>query len=161
MWDISHFFEICAIITIYRKYKGAKSVVCTFFGHSECYGLDAAKLRIVIEGFIKQGVSEFLVGNNGQFDGMVFSCLQELSKDHPEISYSVALAYLPTHKQACDLYQGHSFYPEGQESVLARFAIERRNRYLIDSARICLCYINHTFGGAYKFARMAKNAACR
>lgn len=131
--------------------------VCTFFGHSACYGLDAAVLRNAIENLIQQGTREFLVGNHGQFDGMVFSCLQSLSKEYPEISYSVALAYLPTHDQEYDIYHGHSFYPEGQELGLAKFAIERRNRYLIDSADICICYVNHAFGGAYKFARMAKN----
>lgn len=130
--------------------------VCTFFGHSECYGLDKGVLRNAIEDFIKQGITEFLVGNHGQFDGMVFSCLQDLSKDYPEISYSVALAYLPAHKQAYDIYHGHSFYPEGQEIGLAKFAIERRNHYMIDSSDICLCYVNHAFGGAYKFARLAK-----
>lgn len=87
---------------------------------------------------------------------MVFSCLQELSKDYPKISYSVALAYLPTHKQEYDLYKGHSFYPEGQEIGPAKFAIERRDRYLISVSDVCLCFINRTFGGAYKFARMAK-----
>ena len=130
--------------------------VCTFFGHSECYGLDVAKLRLVVEELIEQGVTEFLVGNNGQFDSAVFSCLRELSGAHPGISYSVALAYLPTQKQEYDVYEGHSFFPEGQEMGPARFAIERRNRYMIYSADICVCYINRTFGGAYKFARMAK-----
>ncbi len=132
-------------------------MVCTFFGHSECYGLDKDVLRSAIEGLIKQGITEFLVGNHGQFDGMVFSCLQDLSKDYPEIQYSVALAYLPTHKQEYDIYQGHSFYPEGQEIGPAKFAIERRNKWMIDASECCVCYISHTWGGAYKFARMAKN----
>ena len=131
--------------------------VCTFFGHGECYSLDAAVLRGAIEELIKQGITEFVVGNHGQFDSMVFSCMQELSKDYPEISYSVALAYLPTHKQEYDIYQGHGFYPEGQEVGPAKFAIERRNRYLISVSDVCLCFINRTFGGAYKFARMAKH----
>ena len=131
--------------------------VCTFFGHSECYGLDAAVLRSAIEELIEQGITEFVVGNHGQFDGMVFSCLQSLSKDYPKISYSVALAYLPTNNQEYDIYHGHSFYPEGQEIGPAKFAIERRNRWMIVAADCCLCYINHTWGGAYKFARMAKN----
>lgn len=130
--------------------------VCTFFGHSECYGLDAAVLRSAIEELIKQGIAEFVVGNHGQFDGMVFSCLQNLSNDYPEISYSVALAYLPTRKEDYDIYHGHSFYPEGQEVGPAKFAIERRNRYLISVSDVCLCFINRTFGGAYKFACMAK-----
>ena len=131
--------------------------VCTFFGHSECYGLDAAVLRSAIEELIEQGITEFVVGNHGQFDGMVFSCLQSLSKDYPKISYSVALAYLPTNNQEYDIYHGHSFYPEGQEIGPAKFAIERRNRWMIVVSDCCLCYINHTWGGAYKFARMAKN----
>lgn len=131
--------------------------VCTFFGHSECYGLDAAVLRSAIEELIEQGITEFVVGNHGQFDGMVFSCLQSLSKDYPKISYSVALAYLPTNNQEYDIYHGHSFYPEGQEIGPAKFAIERRNRWMIVASDCCLCYINHTWGGAYKFARKAKN----
>ena len=135
--------------------------VCTFFGHSECYGIDAAALRSAIEEVIKQGITEFVVGNHGQFDAMVFSCLQDLGKAYPEISYSVALAYLPTRKEDYDIYHGHSFYPEGLEIGPAKLAIDRRNRYLTDSADICLCYINHTFGGAYKFARMAKRRGLR
>ena len=135
--------------------------VCTFFGHRECCGLDKAVLRSAIEDLIKQGTTEFLVGNHGQFDGMVFSCLQDLSKEYPEISYSVVLAYLPTRKEAYDLYQGHSFYPEGQELGPAKYAIHRRNRYLIRQADICMCYVNQTFGGAYKFARLAKCAGLR
>ena len=130
--------------------------VCTFLGHSECYDLDMAVLRNTIVELIEQGVCEFVVGNHGQFDAMVFSCLQNLSKAYPEISYSVALAYMPTHKEDYDIYHGHSFYPEGLEVGPAKFAIERRNCYLIETSHICLCYVNHTFGGAYKFARMAK-----
>ena len=78
-------------------------MVCTFFGHSECYGLDAAVLRSAIEELIEQGVTEFVVGNHGQFDAMVFSTLQDVGKVYPEISYSVALAYLPTRKEDYDI----------------------------------------------------------
>ena len=128
----------------------------TFFGHSSCCGLDKAVLRNAIEDLIEQGTTDFLVGNHGQFDRMVFSCLQDLSKDHPEISYSVVLAYLPTDQETQVLYHGHTFYPEGQELGPARFAIERRNRYMISAADVCLCYVDHNWGGAYKFACLAK-----
>ena len=131
--------------------------VCTFFGHSECYGLDAAVLRSAIEKLINQGVDEFLVGNQGQFDGMVHSCLKSLRAQYPDIRYSVVLAYLPTKKAEWE-DMSDTMYPEGMEEVHPKFAIERRNRYLIDSADICLCYVNHTFGGAYKFARIAKKS---
>lgn len=129
--------------------------LCTFFGHSECYGLDAAVLRSAIEDLIKQGVTEFLVGNQGQFDGMVRTCLKSLQKQYPEIRYSVVLAYLPTKKREFEDFSD-AMYPEGIESVHPRYAISWRNRYLLGRADICLCYVNYTFGGAYKFAHMAK-----
>ena len=66
MWDISQFLEACAIITIYRKQTGAKSVVCTFFGHRDCFDLDEAVLWSAIENLINQGVDAFYVGNQGE-----------------------------------------------------------------------------------------------
>ena len=129
---------------------------CTFFGHRECYGLDEQMLRDAIERLITNGVTTFYVGNQGDFDGMVFRCLTQLEKVYPHISCSVVLAYLPKQKQEYDSYSGYSLYPEGLETVHPRFAIEKRNRWMLEHADYCICYINHTYGGAYKFARMAK-----
>ena len=57
---------------------------CTFFGHREYYGLDAAVLRDTIEDLIHQGVDTFYIGKQGGFDGMVYRC----------IHVSAVLAYL-------------------------------------------------------------------
>lgn len=130
--------------------------ICTFFGHRECYDLDAAVLRSTIEDLIKQGVSEFLVGHQGQFDAMVRSCLKALQIQYPEIRYSVVLAYLPTKKQEFADFSD-TIYPEGLETVPPRYAVSWRNRYLINMADICICYVNRTYGGAYQFYRKAKS----
>ena len=130
--------------------------VCTFFGHSDCYRLEAATLRRAIEELIVKGVDTFYVGHQGHFDSMVLVCLTELQKTYPNISFTVVLAYLPTQKTEYDLYSGRSMYPEGLEMGHPRFGIERRNKWMIDHASYCLCYIDHTLGGAYKFARQAK-----
>ena len=129
--------------------------VCTFFGHRECYGLDEAVLRSAIEDLIHQGVDTFMVGHQGQFDRMVRRCLRSLRIQYPHIQYSVVLAYLPSDRgEPEDL--SDTMYPEGIETVHPKFAIDWRNRYLVDTADIALCYVNRTWGGAYKFARMAK-----
>ena len=130
-------------------------MVCTFFGHRECYGLDKKKLERTIEELIDKGVDTFYVGNQGRFDSMVFGCLTKLKEVHSNISFSVVLTYIPT-KSDYGLYHGHSIYPEGQETVPPRFAIERRNKWMIDRSDFCLCYITHTWGGAHKFAKQAK-----
>lgn len=129
---------------------------CTFFGHRDCYSLDAKVLQDAIVELIERGVDTFYVGNQGQFDGLVLRCLKDLRKTYPHISFAVVLAYLPTEKQEHDPYFDCSIYPEGQECGPAKFAIERRNRWMIAQAEFCLCYIDHTWGGAYKFAKQAK-----
>ena len=130
--------------------------VCTFFGHRECWHLDGEVLRSAIEDLIKQGVTDFLVGNQGRFDGMVRCCLKSLQAQDPRIRYSVVLAYPPKEKQEHGDFSD-TMYPEGIEAVPPKYAIEWRNRFLVDEADICLCYVNYTWGGAYKFARMAKH----
>ena len=130
-------------------------MVCTFFGHSECYGLDADILLNAIEHLINQDVDNFYVGNHGQFDGMVHGCLKQLRAVYPHIRYAVVLAYLPGEKRGLEALPD-TVFPEGVEVGAPRFAIERRNRWMLDASDYCLCYINHTWGGAYKFARMAK-----
>lgn len=154
MWDISQFSIRRGIITIYRR-RG-EDMVCTFFGHSDCYGLAENVLLRTIEKLILAGVDEFYVGNQGHFDSMVFSCLIKLKDVYPHISFAVVLAYLPTQKTEYDPYHGYSMYPEGIEEGPQRFAIERRNKWMIDHADCCLCYITHSWGGAHKFAKQAK-----
>ena len=129
---------------------------CTFFGHSDCFQLDEGVLRRTIEDLIAQGVDTFYVGNNGNFDRAVFSCFMKLKDIYPHISFAVVLAYLPIQKSEYDLYHGYSMYPEGIEFGPPRFAIDRRNRWMIEKADYCLCFVNHTWGGAYKYAKQAK-----
>lgn len=127
---------------------------CTFFGHRECYGLDRELLRKAIEDLINRGVDVFYVGNQGQYDRMVRRCLEQLQTDYPHIRFSVVLAYLPTEKRDYDDF-ADTIYPEGIEVGLPKFAIERRNRWMLDVSNYCLCYINHPWGGAYKFVEKA------
>ena len=130
-------------------------MVCTFFGHRDCYGLDEKLLRCAIEELIAKGVDTFYVGHQGSFDSLVLECLKHLKKIYEHISYTVILAYLPTPGTECDLYDGMSMYPE-IEGGPPRFAIERRNKWMIDKATHCIAFINRTYGGAYKFAKRAK-----
>ncbi len=126
---------------------------CTFFGHKACYGLDADIVYDAIERLILQGVDTFYVGNQGGFDAMVYSCLKQLRKAYPHIHVSVVLAYLPTQRREGE-DMSDTMYPEIEGHP--KFAIERRNKWMVDVSNYCVCYINRTWGGACKFARMAK-----
>ena len=126
---------------------------CTFFGHRECRGLDMEVLRKTITDLIGRGVDRFYVGHQGQFDRAVYRCLKGLCNVYPHICVCVVLAYPPSEKPVCDDMRD-TMYPEIEGHP--KFAIDRRNRWMIHASQYCICHIDHTWGGAYKFACMAK-----
>ncbi len=101
--------------------------------------------------------TEFLVGNQGQFDGIVYHVLNSLEKEFPDLQYKVVLAYMPGQKEDWELYPPErTYYPEGLELVHPKYAITRRNRWLGEQCNIVLCYITHSWGGAAQFVRKAE-----
>lgn len=129
---------------------------CTFFGHRDCPEMIKPRIRETVTRLIVDyGVTEFYVGNNGNFDSMVYSALKELKQKYLQISYAVVLAYLPA-DNSIDLYDGNTIYPEGLETVPKRFAISKRNDWMIAHSDYCVCYITHNFGGAFQFVKKSK-----
>lgn len=74
-----------------------KKRVCCFFGHRVVTDDIGERLKQEIEGLIlHKNVVNFYVGHQGAFDGMVLSAIKLMKDKHPQIEYSVVLAYLPT-----------------------------------------------------------------
>ena len=127
---------------------------CTFFGHRDCPDFVKHKLLAAIENLIaEKHVTTFYVGNHGNFDRLVTSLLRDLAVLHPDIKYYVVLAYLPT-KAYSESYE--SIFPEGIEDVPKRFAIDFRNRWMIEKSDYVITYVNRSFGGAAKAKGYAK-----
>lgn len=129
--------------------------VCTFFGHRECPEAVKEALYLTVEKLIGQGVDTFYVGNQGQFDAYVRGTLRRLSVVYPHIRYNVVLAYLPEKPNPAEDYTD-TIFPEGLETVLPRFAIDHRNRWMLRQAELVICYTPYPWGGAYKFAQQAR-----
>ena len=130
-------------------------MICTFFGHRDAPPKIKPALRQVLLDLIeRQGVRQFYVGNQGNFDAMARSLLAELEQSHG-IRYEIVLAYLPSEK--APLYDpDHTLLPEGIETVPPRFAIEYRNKWMIDHSDIVITYVHRSFGGAAKFKELAE-----
>lgn len=127
---------------------------CTFFGHRDCPASVKPKLRAVLVELIEQkNVTRFYVGNQGSFDAMAYSVLQELSAHYPQIRCTVVLAYLPA---AGEAPLPNSILPEGIETVPRRFCILWRNRWMLEHADYVVTYIVHPQGGAARFAQLAE-----
>lgn len=128
-------------------------MICAFFGHRDAPEEIRDKLREAVVKLIKEsGVTEFYVGNNGNFDRMALSVLKELSGMYPQIGYYVVYAYLP--EKGGEDFE-HTIYPEGIETVPKRFAIDYRNRWIVGQADIIVAYVRRSYGGAAKFVDLA------
>ena len=131
-------------------------MICSFLGHGDSPESIYLKLYSEIENLIiSRSVTGFLVGNHGSFDRMVLKALRELKERYPQISYHVVLAYMPGTENSLYHYT-ETILPEGIETVPKRFAISRRNRWMVQQCQIVICYITHQWGGAAQFVNYAK-----
>ena len=49
----------------------------------------------------------------------------------------------------------HTVFPEGLESVPPRYAIDRRNRWMLDRSDYVVTYVRNPYGGAAKYKELA------
>ncbi len=126
---------------------------CTFFGHRNAPLSVKTKLTECIEKLIKEnGARVFYVGTQGSFDRLVWESLCVLKSNHPHIICYKVLAYFPVNN---DCNPGNTLYPEGLEAVPRKFAISKRNEWMISQADAVISYISHS-GGADTFVNLAK-----
>ena len=130
-----------------------KEQTVTFFGHRDTPKEIESALRLTLIDLIEnKNATVFYVGNHGNFDAMVRRQLEDLSKTYP-IKYYVVLAYMPSKNAEPD---EHSILPEGIETVPRRFAINYRNKWMLNKSDIVVTYVTRSFGGAAQFKEVAK-----
>ena len=130
-------------------------MICTFFGHRDAPDTVRPLLREVLTDLIeRQHVTSFYVGNQGRFDAMVRSLLASIAQTH-QIEYDVVLAYYPNKPDP--LFEAFdTLLPEGIETVPRRFAIDYRNKWMLEQSDFVVTYVTHSFGGAAKFKELAE-----
>ncbi len=102
----------------------------------------------------KENADVFFVGNHGNFDGMVWTVLGRLQKEYPHIERTLVLAYMPRETRL-DARAEDTLLPEEVASALPRFAILKRNEWMLDACEGVVTYVTHSVGGAAKFKEKA------
>lgn len=127
---------------------------CTFFGHRECReSMERPLIKTIEHLIVYENVRIFYVGNQGQFDACVHRVLKNMEKKHG-IRYAVVLAYMPKHRTELDDITD-TMLPEGIETVHPRYAIDRRNKWMIDHSDFVVSYVTRAWGGAAKYTALA------
>lgn len=126
---------------------------CTFFGHRDCPDTIGVKLREEIERLVtRHKVDTFYVGTQGAFDRLAYTALSDVRERYDIKLYRV-LAYMP---KPNDNDTADTILPEGLESVPPRYAIVKRNEWMLNRCEYVIAYVTHISLGAYKFVQQAE-----
>lgn len=136
-------------------------MVISFFGHSNFIGsyILEEKIMSVISDEVGAGAVDFLLGNYGGFDRFAYRCCKKYKAQSDNSSLVFVTPYISKgykHRlnQASQEYD-RIIYP-GLESKPQRFAIQHRNRYMIEQSDLIICYVSREYGGAYSAIKYAK-----
>ncbi len=135
--------------------------VCVFFGHRVVFDEEKVKLQLkrVVRELIQQGFHTFWLGGYGEFDALADDVTRELKHEFPHIRRVYVLAYLPTNKEEYHYksqFYDEMLYPEGVELGPKKFAITRRNKYMVENADVVVACVNAETGGAAYALKYAK-----
>lgn len=130
-------------------------MVVTFCGHREVVNapLLDAWLNEIAEALIQEGANCFYLGGYGQFDRAAAAAIRKQKERYPQIRSVLVLPYLDATLPTADYDE--TVYPP-LESVPKRYAILRRNQYMVDKADVVVAYVSRSFGGAYQTLQYAK-----
>ncbi len=134
-------------------------MTCTFFGNRDIIGgkVETRLWELLVDFVKNKNVDNFYVGNQGRFDSLVLEQLKKLKEIYPHINYGIALAYIPTDKESCGVVNNDkAFVPDGVENGPMRFAIDRRNRWLIKNSDYVITCVRNSIGGAAKYKEIAE-----
>ncbi|MBQ4160316.1 MAG: hypothetical protein IJD83_05240 [Clostridia bacterium] len=129
----------------------------TFCGHRTLSIAETERLRVrlyaEIEKMIFQGAAEFLLGGYGDFDRLCAKTVKALQAKYPHIKSVLVIPYL-NREYNTELYDCTEYPPI--EAVPPRYAIVKRNAYMVERAEIVIAYVKYTFGGAWTTLEYAK-----
>ncbi len=101
------------------------------------------------------------LGGYGEFDKICACACRELKEEYGDIELVYVTPYISLSEQvkiqemqSCGLYDT-SIYPP-IENVPPKYAILKRNEWMVTNADLIIAYVKHTCGGAYKSLQVAK-----
>ena len=136
-------------------------MIITFCGHSNCLFSDEEKEKLkqlLIKEIRKNPTCKFYLGGYGDFDSLCLRTLRELKTDFPDIELLFITPYLDKNYSKLELakyYYDDVIFPP-IENVPRKFAILKKNEWMVDSANLVIAYVKYSWGGAAKTVEYAK-----
>jgi len=137
--------------------------ICCFAGHSKIYGDDDLyeRLTSVIRELIQtEGVTEFWVGNYGGFDSLAAKAVKELKGNYSDVRLCLVIPYLTRviseYKEQYRSTYDDIIIADIPATTPKSLMIIKANQYMVKNARVLVCYVKYSFGGAAKTLEYAR-----
>ena len=136
-------------------------MIITFCGHSNCLFSDEEREKLkqlLIKEIRKNPTCKFYLGGYGDFDGLCLRMLKDLKADFPEIELIFITPYLDKNYSKLEFAKYHYddvIFPP-LENVPRKFAILKRNEWMVEEADLVIAYVMYSWGGAAKTLEYAK-----
>ena len=136
-------------------------MIITFCGHSNCLFSDEEKEKLkqlLIKEIRKNPTCKFYLGGYGDFDSLCLRTLRELKKEFQDIELIFITPYIDKNYSKLQLakyYYDDVIFPP-IENVPRKFAILKRNEWMVDKADLVIAYVMYSWGGAAKALEYAK-----
>ena len=115
---------------------------CIFIGHRDCINIEN-KVYQQINKLIEQGIMDFYSGGMGNFDILCEKTVKLLGGKIVYIPYNINIV-----KERDKFWYDDIICPFGNKEY-SKSDISERNKWLVDNADLCLCYV-YKNGGAMK-----------
>lgn len=136
-------------------------MIVAFCGHSTYISNvnDEKRLLNNLEAVICGNQVDFYLGGYGAFDAFALKCARKYKERHGNAKIIFVTPYLNKwlnkRKDVIEEYYDEIIYPE-IEHVPLKFAIIKRNEWIIDRADYVFAYVRSHYGGAYKTLRYTR-----
>lgn len=124
-------------------------MIVTFCGHRQVDNQEAVSkwLDLILPSLIEGGASTFYLGGYGAFDRLAAAAVRRQKHTYPGIESVLVLPYLDRSMDASDYDQ--TTYPP-LETVPPRYAIVKRNQWMVEGADVVISDVAYGWGGAAK-----------
>ena len=139
-------------------------MIITFIGHRSIIINDiiSNKIKNAITEVISNETSvKFYCGGYGKFDEICASICRKIKANNKNCEIILITPYFTISQQTkikallCEKLYDAVIYPP-IENYSPRFAITKRNEWMIKNSDIIIAYVSHDYGGAYKSLKYAQ-----
>lgn len=136
-------------------HRGWVFMIITFCGHSNYLYNNNVEQRLIslIHDVSKGEAVSFYLGGYGNFDILALKCAKSYKLYQPNSKLIFVTPYinkwLNDRKELLLKNYDEIIYPEIETTPL-KYAITKRNEWMVNKSDILICYVNTHYGGAYK-----------